>query len=57
MPSGCEKWNVERSPPWDLHPLEVYMAKECTTVFRRIADILSDNKKMPYCQVIHLIRC
>ena len=32
------------------------MARECTTVFRRIADILSD-KKMLYSQVIHLIRC
>ena len=32
------------------------MARECATAFRRIADILSD-KKMPYSQVIHLIRC
>ena len=31
------------------------MARECTTVFKRIADILSD-KKMPYSQAIHLIR-
>ena len=24
MPSGCEKWNVESSPLWFLHPLEVW---------------------------------
>ena len=24
MPSRCEKWNVERSTPWFLHPLEVW---------------------------------
>ena len=33
------------------------MARECTMVFKRIADILSDKKKMPYSQAIHLIRC
>ena len=33
------------------------MARECTTIFKRIADILFDKKKMPYSQAIHLIRC
>ena len=51
-------WEVERGA---FTPLVFAstggMARECTTVFKRIADILSDKKKMPYSQAIHLIRC
>ena len=33
------------------------MDRECTICFKRIADILSDRKKMSFSQVLYLIRC
>ena len=33
------------------------MARECTICFKRIADILSNRKKMSFSQVLYLIRC
>ena len=33
------------------------MARECTIFFKRIADILSEKRNMPFSVIIHLIRC
>ena len=54
-------WERARSWAWSLHPLIFAstggMARECIICFKRIADILSDRKKMSFSQVLYLIRC
>ena len=33
------------------------MAKECTVVFKRLADMLTEKKKMPFSNMMFLIQC
>ena len=33
------------------------LARECTIFFKRLADILAEKKKLPYSEVMYLVRC